>query len=309
MKIAILGAGAMGSLLGGKLSSETHGVLLIGREGHMEAVRSSGLKIDGVTEAVSHPRTCTSPEEAEDFVPDMVFITTKAYDTEEAAEEIARAWPDVPVVVSMQNGIGNAGIIAGHLAKSAVITVLTTHGATFLGPGRILHAGTGRTILGQSAGSESKGAEEQVRSVLESAGFEAEISGDIEREVWIKAGINASINPITALLREKNGVIVRSEGLRGIVRDVCREVAETAGLCGISIDAEELLERTITTAEMTADNRSSMLQDVLAGRRTEIEQINGEIVRRASEHGRDAPVTETLYRMVGGLDYVVPNKS
>jgi len=299
MRIAIMGSGAMGSLLGGKLSQK-HDVLLIGREGHMNAIRTSGLKIEGVTDMTAHPKVCTSPE-ASDFVPEVVFITTKAYDTQKAAKQVSNAWPHLPAVVSMQNGIGNADIIAEYLPEAAVLTVLTTHGATFIEPGRILHAGEGRTVIGQSAGPEDRGAVEIVRSILQFAGFETEIAHNIEREVWIKAGINASINPITALLRQKNGVILRSDGLKELVRDVTVEVSSTANSCGISIDAEELFDMAITTAKKTADNSSSMLQDVLAGRKTEIEQINGEIVRRAAENGVDAPVVRALYWMVREL--------
>lgn len=300
MRIAVFGAGAMGSLLGAKLSLQ-FSVLLIGREKHMRAIQASGLRIEGVTELTAHPEVCTSPAERPDFLPDVVFITTKAYDTEEAVREISGVWPSVPVVVSMQNGIGNADIIAEYLPEAAVLTVLTTHGATFIESGRILHAGEGRTVIGQSAGPKDRGAVELVQSILKSAGFEAEIAHNIEREVWIKAGINASINPITALLRQKNGVILRSDGLKEVVRDVTGEVSSTANSCGISIDAEELFEMAITTAKKTADNRSSMLQDVLAGRKTEIEQINGEIVRRAAENGVDAPVVRALYWMVREL--------
>ncbi len=300
MQIAIMGAGAMGSLMGAKLSGQ-HSVLLIGRAAHMDAIKENGLIIEEVTVIVAHPEVCTFPKGI-GFSPDMVFITVKAYDTEEAAKEISEAWPSVPLVISMQNGIGNAERIAKYLPSATVLTVLTTHGATFLEPGRILHAGKGRTILGHSAGPENKEAEETVRSLLEISGFETEIADDIEREVWIKAGINASINPITSLLRSKNGIIAGSEELRSIVRDVGEEVAGTAQARGISIDAEELFEMAMATAEKTANNRSSMLQDVLRGRRTEIEQINGEIVRTAREFGIHVPVTETLYRMVKGLE-------
>jgi len=297
MRIAVFGAGAMGSLLGGKLSQHFP-VLLIGREEHMKAIRSYGMKIEGVTELTAHPEVCTSPAERPDFLPDVVFITTKAYDTAEAAREISEVWSAVPVVVSMQNGIGNADVISSYLSDSSVLTVLTTHGATFVEPGRILHAGVGRTVLGHSVGPKGNMVLESVRYILETAGFETEISGDIERDIWIKAGINASINPITAVLSEKNGVIARSEGLKEVVRDVCLELERTATAYGIAIDADDIFQQTITTAEMTAGNTSSMLQDIMAGRRTEIEQINGEIVREARKKGISVPVVNALYRMV-----------
>ncbi|MFC3478913.1 ketopantoate reductase family protein [Halobacterium litoreum] len=296
MRVVVLGAGSLGSLVGGLLATTGAGVTLLGRENeHLDGVASDGLQVvnpDGTTETVS-VGTATDSEVAAEA--DAVVVCVKSYDTEDALAGVADHLGDADVV-TLQNGLGNAATIAEHVPAERVVVGTTTHGAVLEGPGRVRHAGTGDTTIGRYAG----GNDERVRefaALLSRAGVETTVTDDPARAVWTKVLVNAGINAATALARVPNGALVESEAGERVLRRAVEEGVAVARAEGVTVP-EDVVEQTREVARETASNRSSMRQDVERGSRTEIEALNGELARRASEHGVDARVNETLADLV-----------
>ncbi len=295
MRIAVFGAGALGSLYGGLLSTE-HEVTLIGRAEHMEAVERTGLRISGLREGVFHPVARTSATGL--GTQDMVLITVKAYDTRTAAREVAEIVGDGSVVVSLQNGLGNSEVLERAFGPRAVVGV-PFMGVTFEVPGHVRLAGLGDTVLGSPCGQH--GTAIRAGEVLGAAGMPTRVSANIASEVWMKAVVNASINPITALVRKENGSIMQHRELQELSRAACLEGARAAEASGIALGRGDPFDKVLEVARMTARNRSSMLQDVERGKRTEIDAINGALAAAGEAHGVDMPVNRALWSLVRAL--------
>lgn len=291
MEVLVFGAGAIGSFFGGLLS-QRHEVTLIGREDHVSAIKSHGLRIRGKTAIIAKPRaTIRVPQNAK---PDFVFVTTKSYDTVNAILAL-RPFADRAIFITLQNGLGNAETIA----KTArhVVAGTTTHGVTFVGPGEIRHAGIGETVLGAWSGVDESDLV-RLRDVLADVGIVASVTSDIRTELWAKLVVNAAINPIAALSDVPNGRVVRDKRLLAVVEMVCHEATAVAKAEGVHVDEAEVRHRTILVAKRTAANRASMLQDLDRHRRTEIEAITGSIVRAAERHRIHVPVNAALYALL-----------
>lgn len=235
MKIAIIGSGAMGSLFGGMLARAGSDVVLydIFRE-HMEKVAADGLAIeDAATGAVTIVRPRASADAAAVDGADVLVIFVKSTATEEAAAEFApRARKDA-VVLTLQNGLGNEAILSRHFGTGRTAAGVTSQGATFLGPGRIRHAGRGPTHICMSDGKNEKLA--PLCGALEDAGFETHVSTDVASLVWSKLVINVGINALTALTSQPNGKLVESEDTRAIMADLVAEAVAVAAARGIPL--------------------------------------------------------------------------
>jgi len=292
----VFGAGAIGSLLGGLLSIEND-VTLVGRKAHVDAINRHGLRISGVTTRIVWPTATTDVPTAPQ---DVIFVTTKTSDTTIAAEALRAFWRQ-SAFVTLQNGLGNAEALAERAAR--VLAGTTTHGVTFVVPGEVVHAGAGETTLGPFAGAPRADAE-RIAEALTRSGIATQVVDDVRRELWAKAVVNAAINPLTAVLRRPNGDLIAHPDLRALVERLAREGASAARAAGIDADPESLAAKAVEVAARTAGNRSSMLQDVERGRRTEVEAITGELLRTAARQGLRLPYNETVYGLVRGLERV-----
>ncbi len=294
MRIAIFGAGGVGSVIGGLMSTR-HQVTLVSRRDHMLAVNSEGLRLSGTVEGVFHP-------EARDTVDglgiqDVVLITVKAYDTDAAVREVAAMVGDHTVVASVQNGLGNAERLVRAFGARALVGVPVL-GAAFLGPGKVRISGLKEVAIGSTVGQH--GAAMRLSALLSECGIPSRMSASIMTEVWSKAVVNASINPITALVGKENGSILRDDGLRQLSHAACTEGARAAEAIGITL-GEGAFDRVLEVIRTTASNRSSMLQDVERRKRTEIDEINGALVRAGESRGVDMTVNRTLWALVRGM--------
>jgi 2-dehydropantoate 2-reductase len=291
MRFLVFGAGAMGSLVGALLSQK-HETVLVGRGTHVAAIQREGLRVSGHTDLVAHPEAVEAlPKDAD---PDVVIVAVKAYDTPEAAR-VLTPLVEQALFLSLQNGLGNEEILAATGAR--VLGGVTNQGITFLGPGEIHHAGAGDSYIGSF---ERTGREEAVRVVeaFQESGMPSHLVEDIRSELWLKAIVNACINPLTALLRRTNGSVLETEATRQIVRDVIREGVEVARRYDALLEPDAVFTRVDAVVRATAENRSSMLQDLERGRRTEVDAINGAIARLAEEKGHPAPTNALLARLV-----------
>lgn len=293
MQIAVMGAGAIGSLFGALLARAGYDVTLIGREAHVRAIVENGLKVSGLEEFNIKVKAVTRAVEAELFL-----FTVKSYDTEQAARSIPIG--EKTVILTLQNGIGNEEAIASILGVERVISGKTAYGSTLLEPGHIRFTGRGETVIGELDGRVTQRIK-AIAELLNSAGIKTSIAIDMRTKIWEKLIVNAGINAITAITGLRNGEILKFEELKAVLKLAVEEAVAVAGASGIVIKSD-MVERTIAVAQATAENQSSMLQDVKKGRRTEIEAINGAIVKLGERYGIPTPVNLALTALVKSIE-------
>ncbi|WP_435097605.1 ketopantoate reductase family protein [Halarchaeum sp. P4] len=295
MRIGVLGAGSMGSLFAGLLAASETETVLFGRESaHVAAVEDDGLRLvhpDGAAETVDVP-VVTDPLAAPPC--DYVLVCVKSYDTADALSTWRGALVDA-AVATFQNGLGNAATLAEYVPEERVLAGTTSHGATLEGSGVVRHAGRGETRLGKYFALNDASVR-TLATTLSLAGVETDVVDDVPRALWRKVLVNVGINAATALARVENGALAETESGERLVRRAVAEAARVARHEGI--DVGDPVEETLTVAARTASNRSSMRQDVEAGRKTEVEALHGAVVSRAEDAGLPAPVNRTLADLV-----------
>jgi 2-dehydropantoate 2-reductase len=299
VKVVVFGAGAVGSWIGALLASKGHDVTLVGRAEHVAVVRVVGLQVSGKTEVrATNLKAVTRADEAD--VPDLLVLTVKAYDTDTAMRDAAPLVGERTLVLSLQNGLGNVERIAQRVDERRILAGVTTHGVTFVEPGHVRHAGVGYFRVGSITGDMAQA--ERVAALLGETGLQVEATAAIAGEIWAKVVVNAAINPATAVTGLNNGALLRIPPVRELMERAAEEAIDVARAEGAPLPDDDLLVRARRVAELTAFNRSSMLQDVERGRRTEIDAICGEIIQRGLKHGIDTPINLALHALVKGIE-------
>ena len=299
MKVAVVGAGAMGSLFGGLLAEAGAEVWLIDIwAAHVDAVNKQGLEIEreGRTRTIRLQATM-DPETISNC--DLVIVFVKSTHTGDAALTAKRIAGPQGLVLTLQNGMGNADRIAKDVNPSNVIAGTTSYGATMLGPGKIRHAGVGLTTIGMWHNGEGDKAE-KVAAFFSKAGIETKVAPDVRSIVWGKLLINVGINAITALTGIKNGELLDLEATIALSRAAVEEAVRVAEAQDIDV-RKDGVDHALEVARATGKNRSSMGQDVDNKRLTEIKAINGVVVKEAERLGIPAPVNHTLTALVETL--------
>ncbi|MFW6448933.1 MAG: ketopantoate reductase family protein [Halobacteriota archaeon] len=291
MEIVVFGAGSLGSLIGGLLS-RVHDVTLVGRRPHMDRVAEDGLRIGGLIDERVHP---TARTEATGLASDLALVTVKSYDTRVAAEALETG--DHDAVCSLQNGLGNEEVLA-EVLDAPVLGATVTYGADLVAPGEVLMTGRGEFTVGLFRGGDAA----LLDAVIEALGV-ADIAvsdtDDIRTQLWRKLAINAAINPVTALTRRRNGAVTERP-LLGVATAAAKEVELVAAVNDVDLVGPQVISQVREVAAATAENRSSMLRDVLEERRTEIDAINGAVVDRAGV--AEVPVNEALAALIRGWE-------
>lgn len=295
MNIVIIGAGAIGSLFGALLSKKNN-VVLVGRNPHIKTIRRKGLDIKDKTQLnVKIPSEVLVNKVA--ISPDLLILTVKSCDTDLAISQARRIISDNTVVLSLQNGLDNIDKIEKIVDRKQIIAGITTHGAFLSEPGVVKHTGKGQTILGELNGKKTKRIEHIV-DVFSKAGIETIASENIIIEIWVKAIINSSINPLTTFSRCKNGYLLENLILEKIVEQVCKESTNIANVNGINISYENMVKKTKEVIRNTSENYSSMLQSFKEGKKTEIDSINGKLVNIGKKHRVDTTMNEILTHII-----------
>lgn len=301
MRIAVVGAGAMGCIFGGTLSEAGHEVTLIDVWAeHVRVLNERGLRLTGVSGDRTIPvRAVTSP----DGLPpqDVVIVFVKSSATEAAVRGAAGLIGPETVVVTLQNGLGNAEKIGSIVGPEKVVAGVTSHGGTMLGPGEVRHAGRGETVLGELCGHLTQRVEELAR-VFTAAGLEARAVESVDGLVWSKLLVNVGINALTAILQVNNGELVKHPETRELVALAVEEGARVAAAKGIKLIYEDPVANCLKVAELTGPNLSSMCQDVRAKRKTEIDVINGAVVAEGEKVGVPTPVNKVLTNLIKAIE-------
>ena len=299
MNIVIMGAGAIGSLFGAKLSKNNN-VILIGRKPHVNVINKYGLKIQGKTNLNVSIEAFKSAKNAF-VVPDLLILAVKSYDTEVAMKATAPMIGDNTFVMSLQNGLDNIEKIEKFVNRKKIMVCITTHGAIFSKPGFIKHTGIGKTILG-ALDVKNKQQIVTISNIFNKSEIKTTISNDIIKDIWIKAIVNSSINPLTALFNCKNGYILENPILEKILDKICEESSNIASSYGIDIDSSSIIRKTKEVIKDTCENHSSMLQSVLNCKKTEIDSINGKLVEIGKKQGNKTTMNEILTYSVKTLN-------
>lgn len=293
-RFLVFGAGATGSVFAARLSSR-YEVAVVARGERLRDLRRDGLRIVGATEAAVRLPAASSPTELDGFSPDFVLVTVKATDTASAAAALRDLGPK-PVRVSLQNGLGNEETLAE--GGNPVLGAVSNNGATLREDGEVFHAGLGEVILGAFTPDTPPTAATELAAALRAIGFPAQTTPDIRRALWDKVILNAAVNPVTALLGLRTGRLHEDPGRRKIVARLVEESCAVAAAEGVGCSPEEIHETIRRVAAATPENRSSMLQDLERGRRTEIEAITGVIAARGRARGIPTPWNDLMLRLV-----------
>lgn len=291
MRVVIFGAGAIGSLFGAFLSKQ-HDVILIGRKEHVEMINSNGLRIYGKTIFHKKLSAVRSVDEVKGEV-DLLLLTVKSFDTYDAIRQTRSIISKDTLILTFQNGLNNIDIIQSFISKDQILAGITTHGVVFSAPGIIHHTGIGRTIIGELDGSVSSRLNDVVKG-FNDVGISISISDDIMQDIWRKGIVNSSINPLTAIFKCNNGYILDNPVLYHLLSCLCDESVKAARSAGYDLSKEEMINQTIQVINETRDNRSSMLQSVEKGSKTEIDSINGIIVTIGKKNNLSVILNESV---------------
>ena len=297
MKIGIVGGGAIGLTFAAALAAAHDVIVLVRRAEVADTLAHDGiaLTVDGETTYVPVRATLDAAAFADR---DAVIVAVKAYATRDALAPLRGILPPHTLVASIQNGLDNDAAAREALPGARVVAGSTTQGAVALGPGRVRPMGRGTTTFARDDAAEPSS--DALAAGFRAAGLDARVADDIAPVLWRKLVINAAINPLGALTGRLNGAMTTDPDLAPLARTLAEEAAAVAAAEGVPIaDPWTLVEG---AAGATAANRNSMLQDLDAGRPTEIDAITGALVRRAAAHGIAVPLTATIAHLVAARE-------
>ncbi len=292
MKVAVMGAGAVGCYYGAMLARAGHEVVLIGRAQHVQAVERDGLRLQTrqFDERIGPPRIRASVDPAAVAGAQLVLFCVKSPDTESAGASIGPHLAADALVLALQNGVDNAERLRGAIAQevaAAVVYVATE----MAGPGHVRHHGRGELVIEPSSQSEA------VARALAAAGVPTEVSANVRGALWAKLIINCAYNALSAISQLPYGRLVAGAGVRDCMRDVVAECIAVAQAEGVILpqDVGQAVHR---IAESMPGQYSSTAQDVARGKRSEIDHLNGLVVKRGEALGVATPTNRLLHTLV-----------
>jgi len=310
MRVAVLGAGSLGLLFAARLAASGVEVELVTRTvNQAELLQFQGIRLmetDGSRQIVRPASVAAWPQRPWAATPDVLLLTLKQPAlTEELLAELAQRLAADTLVVCLQNGIGHEAKLTAAFGAHRVTLAVTTEAARRESATGVTHTGRGITYIGRTAcdGGEVPQPKRQnlLLALLRQAGFSANLSNDMDIRVWTKLLINSVINPLTAILQVNNGGLLHSRWALGMMEALLLEGRQVAALQGVRLP-DDLWQTVLDVCTATADNHSSMLQDVQLGRPTEIDSMNGSLLRIAEAHGLTLPEHQTIYRFVKALE-------
>ncbi|MEO6387776.1 MAG: 2-dehydropantoate 2-reductase [Croceibacterium sp.] len=297
MNVIILGAGAMGCLYGAAFHRAGCAVMLVDvNQPHIDAINAHGLELETRAGTEHLPIPARLPAQV-DAPADLVVVFTKTFHTDGALSGIAAAIGPDTHLLSLQNGLGNETRLAGHVAPERVLIGTSSLPSDLVGPGKVRSHGEGGSKLYPAFGGDPAFVGE-ICALLSAGGLPATLEAAIHSAIWSKAIFNAAMNPLCALTHRTPGFLGANAESRAMITAAVEEGVAVANAAGIPVDGGPI--HALTEVSMTdhADHEPSMLQDLKARRRTEVDSINGAIVAAGRKAGVAAPVLETFWRLV-----------
>lgn len=304
MQIVVAGIGALGCLLGARLSDVAEVTLFGHWPEQLAAVKNDGLWLEHPDGKRSHYPLKVTSDATSLTATDLLLVAVKSYQTSSLASILSAVLPPSALVITLQNGLNNRLRLTKALGSGRIALGITSEGATVLGPGHIRHAGSGTTHLGRDSQLVADIAVplDEVAVLFNAAGFRTDVVTNAEGLVWGKLAVSAAINPITALLRVPNGFLLEYKVLVQMMMEAAAEVVAVAQKLGVDIPTATPVDQALTVARDTALNRSSMLQDILRGSPTEIEFICGAVAQLGEQVGVATPINTRLFKLVRLLE-------
>lgn len=294
LKVAVLGAGAVGCYFGGLLARAGHDVTLIARPQHVDAIRRDGLRME--TRAFDERvRVAASPDPAAVRGADLVLFCVKSGDTEAAGAQLRPFLGPETLVLCLQNGVDNAERLRTVLPPPQVAAAIVYVATEMAGPGHVKHHGRGELVIEPSPRSAA------VAQALADAGVPTEVSANVRGALWAKLIINCAYNAVSAIVQRPYGENVASVGIPEAMKDVVDECLAVARAEGVQLpgDMHEAVRRLAATMPTQS---SSTAQDLARGKPTEIDHLNGLVVRRGAAHGIPTPANRVLWALVKLLE-------
>ena len=306
MEIVVVGPGAIGCLFAAYLARDGSTVWLLDhRPERAEQIGERGITVES-ERGDFHVQMKVTAKPAEIRSADLLILCVKANNTADAAARLQGTIPPQSHLLTLQNGLGNVERLGEFFDSSRILAGATSHGATLLDVGRVRHAGYGEIWIGETGGTSSSlaGREklQNLAATLNRAGLQAQVVDDIEAVLWRKLMVNVGINALTAILGVPNGELLRIHECTNLMDGAVAEAVKVARHCGINLNPTEEIERVRAVCRSTTTNISSMLQDVRKKKKTEIDQLNGVVVKMAAMYGTTAPVNEVLTALVRSLE-------
>ena len=300
MKIAVVGAGAMGSIFGARFAQAGHDTVLVDvAEPLVDAINANGVTVvRGGDETVTQVPATTDPASVGPV--DIVVFFTKCYHTAAAAEGARPLVGPTTVVASLQNGWGNGDTLAAAFPPEQVVVGVTYNSGLVEGPGRVVHPAEQPTLVGSFV--DGGDGADRLAEAITAAGFDASIASPVRPEIWKKLILNAATLPTAGLTGMHAGALGACEDTRDLVSNTTREAVGVAQALGYGIEYEERIDTILALLEKAGPSKASMLQDVEAGRRTEIDVINGAVVKAADDLGVEVPINRALMQLVKGWE-------
>jgi len=289
LQVAVIGAGAVGCYYGGLLLKAGHDVTFIGRQPHVDAINANGLLLDTQTFKAHLPAKAATDTSAL-APPDLVLVCVKSADTEAAGRSLEGRLRADTFVLSLQNGVDNAqrlSAVTGHAVVPAAVYV----GSGMAGPGHIKHHGGGGLAIGASPNSEA------MAQAFRAAGIETTIAADIETTLWSKLTINCAFNALSAVAGISYGPMIEVEGARDVIASAVQEAVDVARACGVAMP-EDMLAQIFRIPAGMPNQKSSTAHDLARGKPSEIDFLNGHVVRKGAELGIPTPTNQVLQVMV-----------
>ena len=293
MNVAVMGAGAVGCYYGAMLARAGHSVTLVGRQQHVDAVTDRGLFLETSRLQEYIPmRATTEPSGVADA--DLVLFSVKSADTEMAGREIAPHLKEGVVILSLQNGVDNAERLQAVIERTVVPAAVYV-ATEMAGPGYVKHHGRGELVIGLSSQSAA------VAASFTAAGIPTTVSENVIAALWSKLILNCAYNALSAVSQLPYGRLLEVDGVKAVMKDVVEECLSVARRTGVAVPAN-VLEPVLALASTMPDQYSSTAQDLARGKKSEIDFLNGFVVRRGKEFGIPTPANQALYTMVKLLE-------
>ncbi|NYB75851.1 2-dehydropantoate 2-reductase [Sedimentibacter hydroxybenzoicus DSM 7310] len=297
MKTLILGAGAMGCLYGGLLKERGNDVILVDvSKPQVDEINKNGLALE-TAEGKRNIKIKAKFAQEVTEQPDLIILFTKTIHSKSALSSLKAIIGPETMVLSLQNGLGNDEVIKEFVPTDRIIIGTTNFPSDLLKPGNVRSLGKGTTKI-MSCNGEVTEKLKQVEMMLSDAGFNCIITEDVFVSIWEKVAFNAACNALTAASRLKLGDVGKTDEGKELARSIAREVVSVANARNIHANAENVIKLIELDFVEHAEHMPSMMQDVLGNRTTEIDFINGAVVREAEKLGISVPVTNVLYKLV-----------